>query len=64
MDAGGTIYCINNAFERIGITTFRNKLFALNFDGSSVNLGRRRGVATLLKNDLPWLLVVHVFIIE
>ena len=43
------------------MTNFRKKLFVVNFDGARGNLGRRRGVATLLKNDLPWMLVVHRF---
>lgn len=28
-------------------------------DGASVNMGRRGGVATLLKEDAPWLIVIH-----
>lgn len=30
-------------------------------DGASVNMGSRAGVATLLKEDVPWLIVVHCF---
>ena len=61
VDANGIIDCINGAFERIGMADFRTKLYAINLDGASVNMGKKKGVASLLKNDLPWLLAVHCF---
>ena len=36
VDAEGIIDCINSAFERIGITAFRKRLYAVNLDGASV----------------------------
>ena len=39
VDADGIIDFIYTAFERIGIINFRKKLYAVNFDGGSVNLG-------------------------
>ena len=38
-----------------------NRLVGINLNGASVNMGRKHGAATLLKELLSWLEVVHCF---
>ena len=37
------------------------KTFALNVDGASVNTGIHRGLGVKIKEDVPWLMLVHCF---
>ena len=60
-DAVHLVECIKEAFNRIGIVDISTHLHGLNVDGASVNLGIHRGVATLLKNECPWLTAIHCF---
>ena len=60
-DAAGILQCINESFQRLGITNFSEKLVGLNVDGASVNLGQFTGLGTRIKAQAPWLQVVHCF---
>ena len=35
---------------------FIDKLVGINVDGASINLGKRKGMGTLLKENLPWII--------
>lgn len=60
-DAVGITASIEEAFHRLGVTSFTNKLIGLNVDGASVNTGIHRGVGALLKERAPWMQVIHCF---
>ena len=38
-----------------------HKLVGINIDGASVNLGKHKGMGTLLKEKSPWIQVIHCF---
>ena len=38
---------------------FMDKLVRIIIDGASVNLGKPKGVGTLLKEKSPWIQVIH-----
>ena len=40
---------------------FIDKLVGINVDCASVNLGKHKGVGTLLKEKSPWIQVIHCF---
>ena len=44
-----------------GIGNFKNRLVGLIVDVASVNLGIQDGLSALIKNDAPWLEVIHCF---
>ena len=60
-DAQHLVESIKQTFHHIGITDLFLHLYGLNVDGASVNLGVHKGVATLLRDTSPWLVVVHCF---
>ena len=60
-DAEGIKAIIEEAFSRIGLTSFAEKLTGLNVDGASVNTGIHHGLGALLKQQSPWLQVIHCF---
>ena len=60
-NAEGVKKSIEDWFQGLDVTSSKNRLVGINLDGASVNIGRKRGVATLLKESLPWLKVVHCF---
>jgi hypothetical protein len=60
-NAEGIRASIEEAFTRIGLTSFVDKLTGLNVDGASVNTGIHRGLGALLKQQSPWLQVIHCF---
>ncbi|XP_071854674.1 uncharacterized protein [Apostichopus japonicus] len=45
---------IIDAFQELGVKNMQNKLVGLCCDGASVNMGRNRGLAALLRQDSPW----------
>ena len=59
--AEGLKETIISAFKRIGMPEFHTKLYGFNIDGAKVNTGIRKGLATLLCEESPWLNVVHCF---
>ena len=60
-NAEGIKETIATAFSRFGISNFSSRLLGLNVDGASVNVGVHRGLGTLIKEQAPWLSLVHCF---
>ena len=60
-NAKGVKKSTEDLFQGLDVTSLKNRLVGINLDGASVKIGRKRGVATLLKESLPWLKVVHCF---
>ncbi|XP_062580302.1 zinc finger protein 862-like [Saccostrea cucullata] len=58
-DAKGILNCIDQSFERAELENWKTYLVGFGSDGASVNLGSKGGVAALLKNDVPHLVIVH-----
>jgi hypothetical protein len=54
----GIISALDNAFRHFGVDNWKGKMLGFCSDGASVMMGERNGVATVLKRDSPWLLVV------
>ena len=52
-NAPGKVTSIEDAFKRVSCRDFMDKLVGINVDGVSVNLGRHKGVGTLLKENSP-----------
>ena len=48
-----------DAFKKVSCKDFMGKLVGINVD---VNLGKPKGVGTLLKEKSPWIQVIHWFI--
>ena len=60
-NAKGVKKSTEDLFQGLDVTSLKNRLVGINLDGASVKIGRKRGVATLLKESLSWLKVVHCF---
>ena len=60
-NAEGAKKSIEDWFQVLDVTSLKNRLVGINLDGASVNIGKKHGAATLLKESLPWLKVVHCF---
>ena len=60
-DAKGLKEVIKLAFSRIGLLDFSLKLHGFNVNGAAVNTGIHRGLGVLLRENAPWLTVVHCF---
>ena len=58
-NAKGVKKRIEDVFQGLNITSLENRLVGINLNGASVNMRRKRGVATLFKELQPWLKVVH-----
>lgn len=50
---------ISTTFEDARVENWREKLVAFGANGASVNLGKKAGVAALLKKDIPYLVDFH-----
>ena len=61
VNAPGIVASIEDAFKRVSCKDFMDELVGINVDGASVNLGRHKGVGTLLKEKSPWIQVIHCF---
>ena len=48
------------AFLRFGFKNYY-KLVGLNLDGASVNMGRMNGLGKLVRDEAPWVEIVHFF---
>ena len=59
--AKGLVTCINDTFVGLGLDDWKTKLVSIWMDGAVVNLGVRSGVAARLREEMPWLVVVHCF---
>ena len=60
-DVEGLKETIKLSFSRIGLIDFSSKLHGFNVDGAAVNTGILKGLAVLLRENAPWLTVVHCF---
>jgi len=43
----------------LGISNWESKLIGFGADGALVNMGKKAGVASKLKEDTPWLIDIH-----
>ena len=50
---------ISTTFEEAGVEDWKEKMAAFGADGASVNLGKKAGIAALLKKDIPYLVDFH-----
>ena len=50
---------VNGAFADVGIYQWKEKLVGMGADGASVNLGKKGGVAALLRRDMPHIIDFH-----
>ena len=57
--APGIKALIEATFSEYGIDNWRSKLVSVCFDGAAVDLGVRHGLATLLRENIPWLVTIH-----
>lgn len=48
------IATIKNSLEMLGISNWESKLIGFGADGTSVNVGKKAGVAAKWKEDTPW----------
>jgi hypothetical protein len=58
-DAAGILKSIEDSFERNGFPEWKDKLIGFGSDEASVNLGCRSGIAKLIKDDVPHLMITH-----
>ena len=58
-NAEGVLTAVENAFDGVGMETWKDKLIAFGADGASVNMGCRSGVGALLKAQQPHLVSIH-----
>ena len=59
--ADGLKTSILQAFESLKLTNWKKKIFTLNVDGVSVNTGIHGGLGVKIKEDVPWLMLIHCF---
>ena len=60
-DAKGLKETIELSYSRNGLVDFSSKLYGLNVESASVNMGIHRGLAVLLCENAPRLTIVHCF---
>ena len=48
-------------FLRFGFKKYYDKLVGLNLDGASINMGRMNGLGKLIRDEAPWVEIVHCF---
>lgn len=58
-DAAGILKSIEDSFERNGLPEWKDKLIGFGSDGASVNLVCRSGIAKLINDDVPHLIITH-----
>ena len=57
--ASGIKAVLVSVFDNLGVDNGPSKLVGICVDGAAVNLGVRRGLVALLREDLPWLVAIH-----
>ncbi|XP_068757400.1 zinc finger protein 862-like [Montipora capricornis] len=57
--AQGVLETVNGAFSDVGISQWKEKLVGMGFDGASVNIGKKGGVAALLRREVPHVIDFH-----
>ena len=60
-DSAGLKETLRKAFLRLGFKNYYDKLVGLNLDGASVNMGRMNGLGKLVRDEAPWVEIVHCF---
>ena len=60
-DSVGLKEFLEKAFLRFGFKNYYNKLVGLNLDGANVNMGRMNGLGKLVRDEAPWVEIVHFF---
>ena len=50
---------LEQTFTELGIENVQERMACLCADGAAVNMGIRRGLAALLRKDMPWLIAMH-----
>ena len=60
-DSTGLKETIEKAFLRFGFKNYYDKLVGLNLHGASVNMGRMNGLEKLVRDEAPWVKIVHCF---
>ena len=55
----GFVQVINNCFADLGLKEWKKSTIGFGEDGASVNLGRRQGVASILKQEVDHLIDIH-----
>ena len=59
--ADGLKQCIEDSFQRIGITPLSSRLASMNVDGAAVNTSIHSGLEVKFKETVPWISVIHCF---
>ena len=57
--AAGLKAGLESTFSELGINNHKERLVAFCADGASVNMGVNRGLAALLRKEMPWLIAIH-----
>ena len=60
-DSVGLEEFLEKAFLQFGFKNYYDKLVGLNLDGASVNRGRMNGLGKLVRDEAPWVEIVHFF---
>ena len=55
----GLLQVVDNCFSDLGVKEWKKSTIGFGVDGASVNLGKRRGVASLLKREVDHLIDIH-----
>ncbi|XP_071835235.1 zinc finger protein 862-like [Apostichopus japonicus] len=59
--AEGLKKVLEETFAKMDMGNFKTHLVGLGADGANVNLGKKKGLAALLRAEIPWLVSVHCF---
>ena len=60
-NAAGIQESIQTAFNRFGVTKFKDRIVGLNTDGAGFNMGPLNGLGKFVKDSALWLQSVHCF---
>ena len=60
-DSAGLKETIEKGFLRFGFKNYFDKLVGLNLDGASINMGKMNGFGKLVRDEAPWVEIVHCF---
>ena len=60
-DSVGLVEFLEKAFLQFGFKNYYDKLVGLNSDMASVNMGRMNGLGKLVRDEAPWIEIVHFF---